>query len=255
MTLTRDNLKENLLAEIISLVERSKNILVFTGAGVSTSSGIPDFRGEHGLYSSVQKRYNLPYPEAVFDINYFKKDPLPFFDLSKPLIDADIKPSLFHRYIAHLESLQKIKLVVTQNIDMLHQKAGSKKVVECHGSYQTATCISCQKQYLFDDIKESLAKGVAQYCQCGGVIKPDIVFFGEKLPELFYKILSDPPKIDLLIVAGTSLSVYPAVSLPISYLGKVSSIMINFDKTDYDSKFTYCINDDIDEVTKILWQR
>lgn len=240
------------MKEIIHLIKSSKKILIFTGAGISTNSGIPDFRSPDGLYSFAKKKYRVPYPEAVFDIDYFNKNPLPFFKLSSDLLKNDVKPSITHKFIKRLEDLGKLEVVATQNIDMLHEKCGNKRVLACHGSYQNATCCKCNKKYKFSDIKSNLLKGGIPYCSCKGVIKPDITFFGESLPEEFYNFISSPPDIDLLIVMGTSLEVAPANQIPLIYTGKVPLIIINRDKTEYDKYFDYKYLTDCDDFSKIL---
>jgi NAD-dependent SIR2 family protein deacetylase len=242
------------LGVLKDLFKNSKNITFFTGAGVSVNSGIPDFRSEGGLYSFVKQKYDLPFAEAIFDIDYFKEKPEPFFDLSKDLINKDIQPTIAHKFIAWLEEHNKISLVMTQNIDMLHQKAGNKKVVECHGSYQTAHCLNCKKLYHLNEIENILLKGSVPYCSCGGVIKPDIVFFGEQLPESFFINFYNPPKTDLLVVFGSSLEVQPAASFALSLAGKHKSILVNLSKTSYDSYFDYVINEDIDKVCSAIWK-
>ena len=248
------NLNENIIDEITNLIEKSNHITVFTGAGVSTNSGIPDFQGPNGLYKTIQKRFNLPFPEAVFEINYFKSNPAPFFQLSKEMFNDEIKPTLFHKYIAYLESKNKIALVMTQNIDMLHQKAGSKKVIECHGSYIKAHCLKCKKEYDFKEYENNLKDGTIPYCDCKGIIKPDVVFFGESLPESFFEVYYNPPETDLLIVAGSSLTVQPAASFALNLLKKTKSILINLEGTYYDDYFTYVINIDIDKFVEKIWR-
>ncbi len=138
---------KNLYRQIAELISKSQNIVVFTGAGISTGAGIPDFRSPNGLYSLIDKKYNPPYPEAVFDIGYFKRNPHPFYSLSAQLLKKKSKPTLCHKFIAWLEEREQISLVMTQNIDMLHSEAGSKKVLECHGSYSSAHCLKCGKEY------------------------------------------------------------------------------------------------------------
>jgi NAD-dependent SIR2 family protein deacetylase len=241
------------LDELIKLFKNSNHITVFTGAGISVNCGIPDFRGANGLYSFVQKKYGLPFPEAVFEINYFRKNPKPFFDLSKDLVNSEIKPTLAHKFIAWLEEQNKISLVMTQNIDMLHQKAGSKKVVECHGSYETAHCISCNKKYNINEISESLSKGEVAFCSCKGIIKPDIVFFGEQLPNSFFDALYNPPETDLLLVLGSSLTVQPAADFALGLAQEHTSILVNFSDTLYDKSFTYVVNEDIDKFCEVIW--
>lgn len=228
----------------------SKSIGIFTGAGISTNSGIRDFRSVGGLYSYAKEKYNLPYPEAIFDIEYFKSDPKPFFDLSKEMLSKNIEPTVAHKKIAYLENIGKIKIVVTQNIDMLHEKAGSNNVVNCHGTYKTATCQTCRKKYQLNEYLEKLQSGEIPYCDCKGVIKPDVTFFGETLPKEFYEILENPPKLDLLITIGSSLQVEPAASFVKYYFKKVPTVLINRDSTPYDKYFDYILNMDIDDFFK-----
>lgn len=247
-------LNDKIINEIIELIEKSNHIIVFTGAGVSTNSGIPDFRGPNGLYKTIQKRFNLPFPEAVFEINYFKNNPEPFFKLSKEMFTDEIKPTLFHKYIAHLEKRGKIELVMTQNIDMLHQKAGSKNVIECHGSYITGHCLKCKKEYDFENYEKNLKNGDVPYCECKGVIKPDIVFFGESLPDTFFRVYYNPPKRDLLIVAGSSLTVQPAASFALNLLRTTPSILINLEETYYDNLFSYVFHIDTDKFVEKIWK-
>jgi NAD-dependent deacetylase len=199
------------------LIKHSKALVVLTGAGVSTAAGIPDFRGPQGLY--VTRRYD---PEKVFDIRWFSRDPRFFYEFSRDFIDSMIRtgPTLTHQFLANLEKGGHLKGVITQNIDALHQLAGSPKVVELHGSYRSSTCRGCGKH--FTDLtyawwekamRESSRSPVALCPDCGGVLKPDIVFFGE--PVL---ALSDAQKMvsecDLLLVLGSSLQVTPASLLP-----------------------------------------
>ena len=244
---------KNTLTKTVELFKSANNITVFTGAGISTSCGIPDFRGANGLYSFVQKKYNLPYPEAIFDINYFKKHPEPFFDLSKEIFDNKIKPSLSHRFVAWLEEQNKISLVMTQNIDMLHQRAGSNNVIECHGTYLSAHCVNCNKFYDIKEIESSLKKGEVPYCNCGGFIKPDIVFFGEQLPIKFFDAYHTPPNTDLLLIIGTSLMVQPAASFALKLAQYSSSIIVNLEPTEYDQLFTYSIYENLDSFSKEVW--
>lgn len=235
---------------IYKLVNSSSKIGIFTGAGISTNCGIPDFRGEGGLYSFAQEKYNLPYPEAVFDIEYFKKYPKPFFLLSRDFLNDSVSPSYTHFCLAKMEERGNVEIVVTQNIDMLHEKAGSKKVINCHGSYNSATCRGCGRKYSFSQIERELKAGEIPYCSCKGVIKPDITFFGEALPEDFYSLLEKPPELDLLIVIGTSLTVEPAAGFPRNYFGRCQTILVNRDSTPYDDYFDYVVKEDIDEFFK-----
>ena len=244
---------KEILTKIVDIFKRSNKITVFTGAGISTTCGIPDFRGANGLYNSVQQKYDLPYPEAIFDINYFKNNPEPFYDLSKELFSTKISPSLSHEFIAWLEAKNKIALVMTQNIDMLHKKAGNKKVIECHGTYTTAHCINCNKEYKIEEIEPSMRKGEVPYCSCEGYIKPDLVFFGEQLPISFFNAYQNPPDTDLVLVMGTSLTVQPAANFALKVAGNTTSIIVNLETTLYDSIFTYSIKEDLDNFSKQIW--
>jgi NAD-dependent SIR2 family protein deacetylase len=243
----------NGLDDIAQLIDSSTHITVFTGAGISTSCGIPDFRSEKGLYSLVKNKYSLPYPEAVFDISFFNKNPKPFFELSRDFFSANIEPSLSHKFIAWLEVKNKISLVVTQNIDMLHQKAGTKKILQCHGTYETARCIKCNKNYSLEDIKEYMKKGEVPFCSCGGYIKPDIVFFGEQLPLKFYDYYESPPETDLLLAMGSSLTVQPAASFALKLAVRTRSILVNLSPTEYDDMFTYSVHEDLDTFSRKVW--
>lgn len=246
---------KNKIENVVKLIKESTNIVLFTGAGISTSCGIPDFRSEKGLYSIIKERYDLPYPEAIFEIGYFKNNPEPFFSLSKELFSQNIQPSLAHKFIAYLEKIGKISLVVTQNIDLLHIKAGNKKVLECHGSYLTSHCIKCRSKYQLEEIEGKIKEGRVPYCKCGGIIKPDVVFFGEMLPEEFYKIYENPPPCDLIIVMGSSLVVQPAASFALMLANKHKSIIVNRDPTDFDYLFDFVFHMLTDEFCKIVWDR
>lgn len=241
------------MKDIINLFKKAEKIVFFTGAGVSTNCGIPDFRGENGLYSYVKEKYNLPYPEAIFDMIYFKKNPVPFFLLSRELLSNDIEPSVTHKFISWLEMCGKTVLTVTQNIDMLHQKSGSKNVLPCHGTYESARCIDCDMEYRYKDIEIKLLAGKIPICRCGGVIKPDITFFGESLPDSFYFTFNNPPEADLIIVMGTSLEVNPAAQFPLLYRGRCPLILVNNKETRYDDFFTHICNLDCDDFSARVW--
>ncbi len=229
------------------LICQSRRIAVFTGAGVSTSCGIPDFRGPRGLYTFVQEKYDLPSPEAIFEIHYFKDHPGPFFDFARGLDLEKMEPSPAHRLIAALEKKGQIALTVTQNIDRLHEKAGSQRVLACHGTFERGRCLKCGREYGYADFADALAAGEPPLCSCSGIIKPDVVFFGEQLPREFLTVMEDPPAADLLLVMGTSLSVMPASLLPLQYLRRgVPSILVNREPTDYDGSFSQVLAEDTD---------
>lgn len=235
------------MQDIREIIDSAKHIVVFTGAGISTSCGIPDFRGPNGLFSYAKERYGLPYPEAIFDIDYFRNRQEPFFELSKELLSSKVIPSVTHNYISKLEEEGKLELLITQNIDGLHQKAGNRRILECHGGYDTAHCFSCRKPYMLKDIENDIRSGIIPKCNCGGVIKPDVVFYGENLPEKFYELYTNPPKMDLLMVMGTSLLVEPVSSFILKLATKTTSILFNRDKTGFENYFTHNKLCDLDE--------
>ena len=215
--------------QCVELIQKAKNIAALTGAGISTTAGIPDFRGPKGLY--ITRRYD---PDKVFDINYFHKDPKPFFNFARDFIGLEnkIQPTFTHRFFAHLEKIGKLKGIVTQNIDSLHQMAGSKNVLEMHGSFWKSFCLKCQKEFNFNQMKEKLTQEDVPRCSCGGVIKPDVVFFGENV-----KHLNESEELarrsDLFFVIGTSCVVFPAAMIPEYVAGDI--IVVNIDRVDLDS--------------------
>ena len=237
---------DNNMNRALDIINSADRIVVITGAGISTVSGLSDFRGPKGLYRMAEEKYKLPYPEALFDISYFRRDPHPFFDLSKNMFLQDAVPSLCHKMIARLEERGKVSYLMTQNIDMLHQKAGSRKILECHGSYESAHCLGCRKAYLLKDIKEDIMADRIPRCACGGVIKPDVVFFGENLPEEFYRVLDNPPGADLVLILGTSLNVQPASLFALNLVSRVPSVLVNLEETPYDSEIDVIVHEDLE---------
>ncbi|KAK9476476.1 DHS-like NAD/FAD-binding domain-containing protein [Lipomyces japonicus] len=193
-------------------------IVVMVGAGISTAAGIPDFRSpKTGLYHNLS-RLNLPYAEAVFDIDYFRKRPQAFYMLAQELYPGKFQPTYFHSFLKLLHDKGVLLRVYTQNIDTLERIAGvpSNKVIEAHGSFAANHCIDCKAEMHGDDLKSIMEKNEIPRCKkCGGLVKPDIVFFGENLPSRFFKHVStDLDDADLVIVAGTSLQVHPFAALP-----------------------------------------
>uniref|UniRef100_A0A8B9KZ01 Deacetylase sirtuin-type domain-containing protein n=1 Tax=Astyanax mexicanus TaxID=7994 RepID=A0A8B9KZ01_ASTMX len=209
-----------------------KRIVVMAGAGISTPSGIPDFRSPgSGLYDNLQQ-YNLPYAEAIFEINYFHHNPKPFFALAKELYPGNYQPNLTHYFIRLLHDKGQLLRMYTQNIDGLERMAGipPKMLVEAHGTFATATCTVCRRDYKGEELRNDIMAGTVPNCpHCKGVIKPDIVFFGEELPQHFFLYLTDFPIADLVIVMGTSLEVEPFASLAGAVRGSVSRLLINRD--------------------------
>ncbi|RMZ81690.1 hypothetical protein DV737_g2397, partial [Chaetothyriales sp. CBS 132003] len=196
-----------------------KNIVVMVGAGISTSAGIPDFRSpDTGLYANLA-RLNLPYAEAVFDIGYFRRNPLPFYTLAHELYPGKYHPTVTHSFISLLHQKGRLLKLFTQNIDCLEREAGvpADKIVEAHGSFATQRCIECRTEYPDASMREKVAKMEIPRCiqkTCNGLVKPDIVFFGEALPESFHRNRNLPVAADLVIIMGTSLQVQPFASLP-----------------------------------------
>lgn len=230
------------------IVDESESIVFFGGAGVSTESGIPDFRSEAGLYNA-QKNYGYP-PETMLSIDFFNSNTADFFKYYKEnLINLDIQPNKAHFALAKLEREGKLKAIVTQNIDGLHQKAGSKTVYELHGSVLKNTCISCGKKHSVEYIiDEKNCKNMIPYCECGGIIKPDVVLYGEPLDmDTMSGAVRAISSCETLIVGGTSLVVYPAAGLVDYFRGK-NLVLINRDETAFDNRANLVIHDSIGKV-------
>ncbi len=193
------------------------NVVFCVGAGISTAAGIPDFRSpKTGLYHNL-KRLKLKNPEQVFDIDFFRKRPEPFYTLAHELYPGKFQPTLTHSFMRLLHEKNMLLRCFTQNIDTLERRAGlpAERIVEAHGSFAGNHCIDCHKEGDAAMVRKLVSeKKVPRCSQCKGLVKPDIVFFGEGLPELFFRRMSDFSKCDLLIVAGTSLQVHPFASLP-----------------------------------------
>lgn len=212
-------------SKVFDMIRAARHCVALTGAGVSTLSGIPDFRGKSGLYGRKDMDAS-----KLFDADYFRKDPAYYYTHARPLIYGSElhEPSLVHLVLATLEKEGHLKAVITQNIDMLHQKAGSENVFEVHGSPQEHYCIDCGAGSSFPDIVESLATAPVPLCPvCGGVFKPGIVFFGEILPEKIIKAAEEhAAKADLMLVLGSSLTVYPVAQIPVITLQSGGDIII-----------------------------
>ncbi|KLJ09773.1 NAD-dependent histone deacetylase SIR2 [Blastomyces silverae] len=194
-----------------------RRIVVLTGAGISTAAGIPDFRSpDTGVYANLA-RLNLPDPEAVFDISYFRKNPYPFYALSKEMFPGRYRPTLTHSFIKLLYDKGRLLKLFTQNIDCLERAAGvpGEMIVEAHGSYASHRCIECKASYPDDLMRKAINADDIPLClECQGLVKPDIVFFGESLPEAFFMNRTLTAEADLCIIMGTSLTVQPFASLP-----------------------------------------
>ncbi|KAL8873642.1 MAG: hypothetical protein Q9174_000920 [Haloplaca sp. 1 TL-2023] len=214
---------------------RAKKIVVMTGAGVSTAAGIPDFRSpDTGIYANLAK-LDLPYPEAVFDISYFRSKPLPFYHLAHELYPGRYKPTISHCFIRLLADKGLLLKLFTQNIDCLERAAGvpDVKIVEAHGSFAHQRCIECRKSYPDDLMKQAIDRREVPHClqtECQGLVKPDIVFFGEALPEDFHHNRMLPAAADLALIMGTSLTVQPFASLPGYCADGVPRVLVNQDR-------------------------
>lgn len=223
-------------------INDSRSIVFFGGAGVSTESGIPDFRSTDGLY---HQSYAYP-PETILSHSFFERNPEEFYRFYREkMLMPDAAPNPAHLKLAELEQAGRLSAIVTQNIDGLHQKAGSRAVYELHGSVHRYTCRSCGRRYTLEDIRKT--SGIPT-CACGGIIKPDVVLYGEPLDEdTVSEAIQAIEQADMLIVGGTSLSVYPAAGLLRYYRGG-RLVLINRDPTPYDERADLLIGDAIGKV-------
>ena len=223
-------------------VAQSSRIVFFGGAGVSTESGIPDFRGVDGLY---RQKFEYP-PEQIISRSFYDRDPAYFFRFYREkMLPLGFEPNITHKVLAKWEQQGKLSAVVTQNIDGLHQKAGSKKVYELHGSVLRNYCTRCGKFHTAEFIRDS--EGVPK-CTCGGTVKPDVVLYEEGLDQTtIEKSVMAIHNADLLIVAGTSLTVYPAAGL-INYYRGNRLVLINRDPTPYDHQADLVLHETLGKV-------
>ena len=231
------------------IIDGAKKVVFFGGAGVSTESGIPDFRSENGLYNAEQN-YGYP-PETILSHTFYKKHNETFFKYYKEnLIARDVEPNKAHKALARLEKEGKLTAVITQNIDGLHQKAGSINVLELHGSTLRNTCEKCGEHYDLDYVMDeaNCENGVPHCKVCGGRIKPDVVLYEEMLDnDVMIKAIRAIQEADVMIVGGTSLNVYPAAGL-ISYFHGKHLVLINRSATPYDDAADLIIHDSIGKV-------
>ncbi len=227
-------------------IDESGSIVFFGGAGVSTESGIPDFRSVDGLY---HQQYDYP-PETILSHSFFERNPEEFFRFYRAkMLCLDAKPNPAHRVLAELERLGKLKAVITQNIDGLHQAAGSRNVLELHGTVHRNRCVRCGRQYPVEYVRDS--EGVPR-CECGGVVKPEVVLYEEALDQEVLALSVDAiHRADMLIVGGTSLAVYPAAGL-IDYYHGNRLVLINKTRTPYDDQANLVIQQPIGQVLGAL---
>ncbi|RLE07418.1 RNA polymerase subunit sigma [Candidatus Aerophobetes bacterium] len=227
------------------LIKESKFVVALSGAGISTNAGIPDFRGPKGIYTTG--KYD---PDKVFEISYFFRDPKPFYDFARDFVKTlkMIKPTFIHYFLVELEKIGRLKGIITQNIDALHQKAGSKNVLELHGSLWRSYCLQCGRQFSYEEMERRIFEEEIPRCKCGGTIKPDIVFFGEAV-----KHLENAERLvyqsDLLLIIGSSLAIYPAAMLPDIARGKI--VVVNKGEVNISpGKVTLFIQEDVDDFFK-----
>lgn len=230
------------LEKLKQWIAESSNIVFFGGAGVSTESGIPDFRSVDGLYN---QEYDYP-PETIISHSFYKRNPKEFYHFYKnKMLFPDAKPNAAHLTLARWEEQGKLKAVITQNIDGLHQAAGSQEVLELHGSVHRNYCTRCGKFYSLTDVMN--ADGVP-HCECGGVVKPDVVLYEEGLDQkILSKAVSYIQHADILIIGGTSLTVYPAAGLIDYYQGN-KLVLINKSVTPMDQRADLVISGKIGEI-------
>lgn len=227
------------IEKLRKLIANSNNIVFFGGAGVSTESGIPDFRSKDGLYN---QKYKYP-PEQILSHTFFINKTKEFY--REKMNSLKYEPNITHLKLASLETDGKLKAVITQNIDGLHQKAGSKKVFELHGSVLRNYCMRCKKFYDADFVFNSM--GIPK-CECGGIIKPDVVLYEEPLnDDIVEGAILAIQNSDLMIVAGTSLTVYPASGL-VNYFKGENLVLINRDATPFDYRADLVINDSLGNI-------
>lgn len=234
------------LEKLKTWVQESKRIVFFGGAGVSTESGIPDFRSVDGLYN---QKFDYP-PETIISHSFFLKNPEYFFRFYREkMLPLGFSPNITHKKLAQWEEAGKLTAVITQNIDGLHQKAGSHRVLELHGSVLRNYCMKCHKSYSAEYVKNS--QGICR-CDCGGIIKPDVVLYEESLDsQVLEKSIYAIAQCDLLIVGGTSLTVYPAAGLLRYYPGH-RLVLINRDETPYDNQADLVLHEGLGKVFEQL---
>ena len=234
------------------LLGSSRRIAVLTGAGISVPSGIPDFRSRDGLYSD-------PANIGIFEIGEFMREPERFFRFAARFYQVLLgaRPNAAHEEIARWQQAVQVE-VITQNIDDLHEQAGSRQVYHLHGNYRTSRCIRCGKRRPTDELLEDVALGCVPLCHCGGVLKPEIVFFGEQLPSAAWNAAEQAVgAADVLLVVGTSLVVYPAAMLPRLRSPSTALVVVNRDPTPVDGEADVVVRGDVVEIFRafrsLLW--
>lgn len=240
----------NIIEDIALAIKDSRHVVAFTGAGISSESGIPTYRGDGGLWTKYD-------PNLYANIDYFRQDPSYYWSFFKevryPMIKK-VKPNPAHLALVELESTGNLKTVITQNIDGLHQEAGSSTVIELHGTTRTIYCMECTQKYSMDEASQKLATEIPPLCsKCSGILRPAVVFFGESLnPRVLEQAYQEAGACDFLIAVGSSLVVYPAADIPVrAKHGDAFFVIINKEPTPLDDMADYVIHD---EAGKILTQ-
>ena len=233
------------MKEVASLIANSKHCVALTGAGISTESGIPDFRSKDGLWS----RYE---PEEYAYIGSFLRNPAKVWKMLTEMIESikNVKPNPAHYALAEMEKLGYVKAVITQNIDELHTRAGSKNVIEFHGNFSRLTCMNCGREYSINEVE---IKEVPR-CKCNGVLKPNIVFFGESIPrKALIKAFDVAKKCDVMLVIGTSCAVYPANELPlVAKMNGAKIVEINREESEIADIADYKLRGNVREILPAL---
>jgi NAD-dependent deacetylase len=227
-----------------NLIANAQRVVVLTGAGISTPSGVPDFRSDQGIWQHYD-------PFEIASVASFRRDPLRFFAWFRPLLQRMLaaQPNPAHQALAHLEQRGRLQAVITQNIDGLHQAAGSREVFELHGHLRTATCLGCETQIAATKLLPAIEKGKLLRCTCGDTYKPDVVLFDELLPRgMFWLAQRAMDSADLIVIAGTSLEVSPVCEMPLTALRRGAKLVIMNRGTTYlDEYASVCINADLAE--------
>ena len=238
---------EGKIEKAAELIRQSHHMVAFTGAGHSTASGIPDFRSPH---SGLWEKHN---PMLVASIWAFRLNPHNFYDWIRPMVDAltSAEPNSAHLALADLERFGNLRVIITQNIDDLHRRAGSKHVLELHGHLREATCVRCYKKVAVDSVLvDGIRGGHVPYCECGGVLKPDVILFGEQLPiRVLNRAMGEARRCDLILVAGSSLEVTPAADIPFLAVNSgAKAIIVNLEPTAFDDRADVVIHGDVAEI-------
>jgi NAD-dependent deacetylase len=240
------------IEQAIQFVQNAHSIVVLTGAGISTPSGVPDFRGEHGIWQDQD-------PFEVAALAAFQRDPQRFYTWFRPLLKRLLaaKPNPAHRALAQLEHIGRVQAIVTQNIDGLHQAAGSQEVYELHGHLRTATCLGCDSQIAATKLVQAIEHGSVLRCICGAPFKPDVVLFDEILPRgLFWLAQRAIDQADLLLIAGTSLEVSPVCEMPLNALKRGAKVvLINHSTTYLDEYADLVLHEDLAQVLPAIVER